>query len=202
MMNRHRPKEVFPVRTRVFSTVGLLVWLAAPGLAQKAPLPSRALTLKPEARVIPQATAPMKILSYFAFYTEGSAGRDEGLAHTVTVLNNAKTQVVAVELVLVEFDVWNQYLSEVLAFSRTAIDPGKTAEASWLHNPYGGFAFQTSVAYVSRVRFADGTIWTVDPKTILPALLDIQHDFDASQLTKKDSPPSRAVKGSPVAESR
>ncbi len=150
-------------------------------------------------KAVPQENAPVNIVNYTAYYDEGSPSEQEGISHSVLIRNNSNNSVVAVELAFVEFDVWNQHLGKALGLSRATVEKGKTDGVSWQHTPYGAGAFQTGVAWVSRVRFADGTIWTADIKTILPALFEIQKDFDANELKKKDTQPGRLIRGNPAA---
>ena len=46
-------------------------------------------------------------------------------------------------------------------------------------------SFLTGVAYVSKVRFADGTIWAADLDAVAEELRKIEKDFDVMKLKGK-----------------
>ena len=46
------------------------------------------------------------------------------------------------------------------------------------------FAFYTGVAYLSRVRFADGEIWEADIALVVDAILAIDETFEASRISR------------------
>ena len=55
----------------------------------------------------------------------------------------------------------------------------------WMAPRINDFAFHTGVAYVAKVRFASGEIWTADVESVVTELKKIEADFDAANLKKK-----------------
>ena len=100
--------------------------------------------------------------------------------------NKGQKEIVALQLGLVSFDVWNEFLDRTNGLETESIPPGKTARGSWVASRYADFSFATGVAFVRRVRFADGEIWTADEREILDELTKIQKNFDAANLRKPD----------------
>ena len=47
------------------------------------------------------------------------------------------------------------------------------------------FSFLTGVAYVSKVRFDNGEIWSTDLESIAEELRKIEAEFDVSKLKEK-----------------
>jgi hypothetical protein len=144
--------------------------------------------VKTVARIVAQPGAPITITSYAASYGSRSQYSQEGISHYLVFQNNTAKEVVAAQFGLVSFDVFNQFLDRTNGLSTDAIAAGKTQKGGWVASAYGAFAFMSGVAYVNRVRFADGEIWTADMGTIVDELQKIEKDFDASILKKKDGP--------------
>ncbi|HVL67170.1 MAG TPA: hypothetical protein VM364_07895 [Vicinamibacterales bacterium] len=142
--------------------------------------------LKPAARIVEQADAPVKITSYSARYIRGSQYTTEGIHHELKYQNNSDRQIEALQVGLISFDVWNQFLDRTNGLSTSSLASGKAGSGTWIARAYGDFSFLTGVAYVRRVRFADGTIWTADEDRIVEELRQIEKDFDASILKKKE----------------
>ena len=63
---------------------------------------------------------------------------------------------------------------------------GATNKGEWVASAYSDFSFHTGVAYVSKVRFEDGEIWSADLSAIVVELKKIEKDFDVNRLRKKD----------------
>jgi hypothetical protein len=137
-------------------------------------------------KIIDQPTAPLKILSYQANYQERSSYRSEGIRHVLEYQNVSDRKIVAVQIGLVPFDIWNEFLDKTGGVSMQTIAPQAKEKGEWLANAYADFSFHTGVAYVSKVRFEDGDIWTADLSAIANEMRKIEKDFDASRLKKKD----------------
>lgn len=144
--------------------------------------------LKPVTRVVVQEDAPVTITSYSAAYRERSQYTTEGIHHSVKYQNKSGKTAVAVQIGLVSFDIWNEFLDRTNGLSTDVIQPSKDDAGTWVGSAYRGFSFLTGVAFVNRVRFADGSIWMANQEAILEELRKIEKDFDASRL-KKDTPP-------------
>lgn len=145
--------------------------------------------LRPATRVVVQPDAPVAITNYTAAYRERSQYISQGIHHSVKYQNKSDKIVVAIQVGLVSFDVWNEFLERTNGLSTDTIQPGKEDGGTWIASPYHGFSFLTGVAFINRVRFDDGSIWTANHDTILEELRKIEKDFDASRLEKQDAPP-------------
>jgi hypothetical protein len=143
----------------------------------------------PKMIIISQANSPIQITAYTARYVEGSQYSREGIHHNLTYMNRGAQQVVAIRFGLVTFDVFNQFLGKTGGISMDDLQIGKSEKGSWINSPYGDFSFNTGLAYVDMVRFADGTIWKADEATVLDEIRKIEKDFDAKLLRERDGPP-------------
>ena len=144
-----------------------------------------AFAIIPEAKIIPQTNAPLTVTSYSAEYQEGGRYTTEGIRHSVGYTNTSGKPVVAVQIGLVSFDVWNEFLDRTGGVSIEDIAPGGSKTGTWVARAYADFSFLTGVAYVSKVRFADGTIWAADLEAVADELRKIQKDFDVTKLKGK-----------------
>jgi hypothetical protein len=171
-----------PFRSRAFSAWAVLILTVT---VFDIPLTAE---LKSSTRIVDQADAPVKILEYTASYFSGDNKYiTEGIHHNVTYANSGDREIVAVQFGLVSFDVWNRFLNRTNGLDRDGVKPAekRPTKSSWVTRPYGDFSFLTGVAFVNRVRFADGTIWEADEKAIVDELRKIESDFDAANLKEK-----------------
>ncbi|HWI18448.1 MAG TPA: hypothetical protein VNT81_11925 [Vicinamibacterales bacterium] len=169
-------------------TVQSLVFIALTGLLL--PGNAEAQRLKPSSKIVAQPDAPITIKAYNGFYRERTQYNSEGILHEVQYENKGAGQVVAVQFGFVSFDVWNEFLDRLNGLTTEPLLAGKTETGRWSSTSYRGFSFLTGVAFVSKVRFADGTIWRADEEVILRELRQIEKDFDASRL-KAETPPKQ-----------
>jgi len=144
-----------------------------------------AYAIEPEAKVVSQPDAPVTITHYSAAYQASSRYGNEGIHHNVEYTNSGTKPIVAVQIGLVSFDIWNEFLDRTGGISIEDMMPGSTKEGTWVALSYGDFSFLTGVAYVSKARFLDGTIWDADLSAIAEELRKIEEDFDARRLDGK-----------------
>ena len=145
-------------------------------------LAAPALALEPLTRVISQPGSPIRITAYGAAYQEGAPNSPEGIRHTVAYENSGDRAMAAVEVSLVSFDLFNEFLDRTAGLTIRDLNPGAGDKRTWVAHAPGDFSFQTGIAYVSRVRFADGTFWNADLKAVGLELKKIQKDFDVTIL--------------------
>ncbi|HEV8367696.1 MAG TPA: hypothetical protein VGQ39_07085 [Pyrinomonadaceae bacterium] len=142
--------------------------------------------LTTETRIIPQSTAPVKINSFTALYVDSSSRYVErGIHYELEYENTSAKPIVAVEFGLVAFDIWNEFLDRTGGITMKNLSVGEKDKGEWVASRYADFSFHTGVGYVSKVRFADGEIWSGDTAAILLEMRRVQKDFDASKLKKK-----------------
>lgn len=142
--------------------------------------------LQPATKIIAQPDAPIAITSYSAAYRERTNYSQEGIQHSVEYRNNSGKVVDAVEIGLVSFDVWNEFLNRTGGISLETLAPGASKKGLWIASAYADFSFLTGVAYVRRVRFRDGSIWSVDLNAIAQELSSIESGFDVTRLKEKE----------------
>lgn len=137
---------------------------------------------------------PLEVIAYNAHYA--SAGEEgqpvDGIRHLVTYKNVSGKVIVAVRIGFVSFDYFNEFIGTVKGLGEDLLIPNSTnapdftsdlGSGSWLQTfERADFAFHTGVAYVSAVRFGDGTIWKADPSIVALELSKIQKAFDAALL--------------------
>lgn len=153
-----------------------------------AAVPVRAL--QPTAKIIAQPGAPIEIVSYRAVYVSGSGAYiQEGIQHAVEYKNVSGKVIDAVQIGLVSFDVWNEFLDRTLGLTTDTFGPNTSKKGTWVARAYADFSFLTGVAYVSKVRFRDGEIWKADLDSIASELRQVQKDFDIKKLEKQSEPP-------------
>lgn len=162
---------------RLLKTIGMLLLLGGVVYGQRS---------STETRIIPQVNSPVKIKAATAIYI-GTSSRytDRGIHYELEYENLSTRDIIAVEFGLVAFDVWNEFLDRTGGITMTPLAAGQTAKGEWVASRYADFSFHTGVAYVNRVRFADGEIWSAETTAIVAEMRKIQKDFDASKLKKK-----------------
>ncbi len=148
-------------------------------------LAPRAHALEPLTRVIAQPGSPVRITAYGAAYQEGASSAPEGIRHTVAYENSSDRTIAAVEIALVSFDLWDQFLDRTAGVGIRDLVPGAADKRTWVTDTPANFSFQTGVAYVSRIRYADGTFWTADLKAVSAELRKVQADLDPALLNPR-----------------
>lgn len=139
-------------------------------------------------QVMEQPDAPLKLSDYTCLYVRGRSG-ENGINHMPSYTNTDTKPIAAVAIGFVSFDVFNEHIGSFEGISMDPIAPAELVGGSqWVQKRLTGFAFQTGVAYASRVRFADGTIWKADKKKVAAWMAKIESDFDAATLDRKREP--------------
>ncbi len=164
-------KTFMLVMFRTVLTLSAILYLRAEATAQE-----------PVSIVIGQTDAPMKITKYVATYQKGGTYSRDGIHHAVEYQNVSDKEIVACQIGLVSFSIFNEFLDRTGGIDMSDTSPGKTGKGTWVSSSYADFSFHTGVAYVSKVRFADGVIWEADLDDVTAALRNVEKDFDASRL--------------------
>ena len=144
---------------------------------------------EPVAIAVEQPNAPLKITSYSAAYQKGSRYATEGIRHEAEYQNVTDREIVACQIGLVAFSIFNEFLDRTGGIDMDDIAPNKSKKGAWVARAYSDFSFHTGVAYVSKVRFADGEIWEADLDEVTSALREIESDFDVTRLSKEGDDP-------------
>jgi hypothetical protein len=144
--------------------------------------------LKPSMVVIPQPGAPLRIEQLTALHrpetssTQFSRGQLEGIEFGVKMQNTGTQRIVAYRLGFVAFNAFNEYMFRFGGYGVDNVEPGQAEAATWRSTRSNASIFNTAVAYVDRVRFSNGEVWSADLKVVSDRLRQIEADFDVSVL--------------------
>lgn len=142
--------------------------------------------LTPACRVLAQDSVPLQITSYKCKYQGRSDYAPQGIRHAVEYRNASGKIVEAVEVGLVSFDVWNAFMDRTGGLSVERLALNASTKGTWVASAYSDFAFLTGVAYISRVRFSDGSIWSADLDAVAAGMKEVETSFDVQRLRGKD----------------
>lgn len=157
-------------------TTAILVFaaLAIPATAAEPPPASH--------RVLTQMGAPVLITEYGARYQPRSRYQSEGIRHELSYRNASEKKIVALQFGLLAFNIFNEFQDRLSGFTIEDVAVGETESGVWVASALAEAAFYTGVAYVDKVRFEDGVIWSADDDEILSQLREIETDLDAEAL--------------------
>ena len=93
----------------------------------------------------------------------------------------------AIQFGLVAFDIWNEFLDHMGGVAIKNYATGSKDSGTWVASSGASFLFYTGVAYVSKVRFTDGKIWSANDEELVKELSKIERNFNLSNLKKKES---------------
>jgi len=137
--------------------------------------------------VLKQENAPLIIYEFTAKYQDGASRyASEGIRFDVRFTNITEQPVVAYSIGFFAFDVFNRPLGRPFGgFAIEAIDPNGSERGAWVQRTTSSALFReygTGVAYVSKVRFEDGTIWSYDSESILNQLQEFEATLTIDDL--------------------
>jgi hypothetical protein len=142
--------------------------------------------------ILKQKDAPLVITTYTTTYMPeykiGSTFSREQIAHKLQYRNSSTKTIVAIRIGLATFDAFNDFMERFGGVGVKDILPGKDDKGEWGHSPYATFSFRkfgTGVAYVSTVRFDDGSFWNADINEVLLQLRNFQKDLQVKDLEEK-----------------
>lgn len=136
-----------------------------------------------EHRVLIQEGAPLKIGPYSAAYQSGNRYMREGIRHEAVVENVTDRKIVAYQLGLLSFNIFNEFQDRLGGYAIEDVAPGSTEDGSWLASALAESSFYTGVAYVSKVRFEDGEVWQADLEEVADQVREIEESFSVESLT-------------------
>lgn len=145
-----------------------------------------------ESNILEQSDSPVAITSHESRYQEEDDSRysmhPARIVHDLKYKNTTDKEIVAVKFGLVEFDAFNEFLDKFTGFTVEKLPAAKEKAGTWVNNAYRAFTFDkygTGVAYVSAVRFADGTIWRADLDKVLEQLRKLESSLKKEDLEEK-----------------
>ena len=134
--------------------------------------------------VLAREGAPLRISPYSAEYQRGGGRLSrEGILHEAVVENVTARKIVAYQLGLLSFNIFNEFQDRLGGYAIRDVAPGAIHEGSWLASALAESAFYTGVAYVSKVRFEDGEVWQADLEEIADQVRGIEESFTVESLT-------------------
>lgn len=133
-------------------------------------------------RVLNQSAVPVEITEYTARYQARSRYQSEGIRHEVSYRNASDKKIVAIQFGLLAFNIFNEFQDRLGGFTIENVGIGESESGAWVASALAEAAFYTGVAYVDKVRFEDGVIWSADEDEILEQIREIESDLDAEAL--------------------
>ena len=142
--------------------------------------------------IVDQPDAPLKLSNYSAQYSSfRSSTSRPGIRHQPSFENVSGRTIVAFRIGFVSFNYFNEFIGKFGGLSDDPLPPDakKPVQSGlWNQKDYGDFAFMTGVAYVEKVRFDDGEVWTADMDDVFRELEKIEAGFEMSQLVETRQP--------------
>ncbi len=168
--------------TRNLLAISLSIWLIGSRVE------AQSTKLEPVSKIIEQPDAPIKILNYKSAYGMHSkvaliGEKTEGVRHQTEYQNVSERGILAVELKYLMFNFFNEYLGFAGTIETDFLKPGDKDKSDGVADQ--GSTFLTGVAFVSKVRFADGEVWHANLDTVVQELVKIDKEFQASALKRK-----------------
>ena len=133
-------------------------------------------------RILAQEGAPVVISTYAAMYQPRGSTSREGIRHILRYRNVSKRKNVALQFGLLAFDIFNEFQDRLGGYTLQDVEPGAETHGTWLANARAESAFYTGVAYLSKVRFEDGEVWSADLDNIANQVQDIEVGFSVESL--------------------
>ena len=89
----------------------------------------------------------------------------------------------AVQFGLLAFNIFNEFQDRLGGFTIEDISVGRTESGAWVAtSALAEAAFYTGVAYVDKVRFEDGEVWSADYDEVLRQLQEIEQNLNIDAL--------------------
>ena len=136
-------------------------------------------------RILVQEDAPVEITFYVAMHQPRGTNSREGIQHSLRYRNVSKRRIVALQFGLLAFDIFNEFQDRLGGFTIQDVEPGEETYGSWLASARAEAAFYTGVAYLSKVRFEDGEVWSADLDQITRQVQEIEVGFSVDSLHSK-----------------
>ncbi len=141
------------------------------------PVISRGSSLIRESILFNAPSSPVQIISH----SIGEKYEDRRFVWEAETTINVDETIQAIQLRLMQYDVFGQHMQNLGNTEIRDLDSGKaTFEGKWRARETDVAHFLTSVTYVARVRFEDGTQWVYDEGKLVEALqkLDLEQKIE------------------------
>jgi len=138
--------------------------------------------------ILTQEGAPVVILKYKPSWAFHPGIEPNYVQHEVQIKNVSEKKIVALKFKFMSLNVFNEFLGEMNYINVPdfgGVNPGSKAEMDgrqlvddfpffMCYRAKSFINYGTGIAYVSKVRFEDGTIWEADESNISEQLEEIQ----------------------------
>jgi len=102
------------------------------------------------------------------------------------MLANKEKPVEAYALGFIFYDVFNEHLDTIGGISMSGIAEKSNDTVTWEFKPYKAWMAYTAIIYLSKVRFADGTVWRQDKHKLAKKITEVTDlMFKEEQLEEK-----------------
>lgn len=98
-------------------------------------------------------------------------------------VNVADQEIEAADITFVAFNAYGEMLTHTTTSLVQTIGEEQMGQYTAVTETPDAATFHTAVAFVKRVRLADGTIWEAGMRPVVRALRGVDPDFDPSVLT-------------------
>ena len=143
--------------------------------------------------ILDQKDSPLKITAYSAIFEPESRGRydthSDRIKHDLKYSNVSEKKIVAIRIGIAAFDTFNNFMGRFGGVSIDELQPKAETNGAWTQSPYAAFLFKkfgTGVAYVSELRFDDGTFWRADMDSILAQMRKFEATLVKDDLKEKN----------------
>jgi len=136
--------------------------------------------------VVPEAASPIVISRCAVEYLPPGDVPRERVTYAAAYANSGVKKVVAVEIAFLSFDVWNQFMGADLFLQRDTLISDGRRQDSWgkvVERWDGLFA---TYAYVARVRYEDGQMWSANREAIVAEVQKQYKGFTAAVLQRNE----------------
>ncbi len=142
---------------------------------------------EPKLLFVNQIDAPLKLSGYSVEWLNSEHTRVSVPTHSIEFKNTSKREIVAVQIGFVFLGIWNEYLDTAHGFSLLSLEPDEESSRSWIieSTKFSSAEIFTGIAYVNRIRFANGEAWKANPGHLLKELRKIEKSSEESMITER-----------------
>jgi hypothetical protein len=119
---------------------------------------------------ISEPDGPIQILEYEAAYGLKAVRGLDGIWHDMKIENVSGQTIVAYEILNIAFDPFNEKMGATTGdYSTRRLLADQVRETAWCQRPDDAELFRnygTGIAFVSKVRLVDGTVWKFDEEFV------------------------------------
>ena len=88
----------------------------------------------------------------------------------------------ALQFGLLSFNIFNEFQDRLSGFTIEPLAVGMSSSGSWRASASAESSFYTGVAYVSKIRFFNGEVWSANLADITKQVQEIEEGFSVESL--------------------